>query len=160
MGNSRSFLRRTSLAAATAALVLAGSGPAQATAPEVSPLLGTQLAGSWRCAGTGGLAGFRFLTTFNQGGTFTVSFSDKVLSETHGVWKRTGLTTFSSFDQAFLYDVNGIADRIQSVDATYKIMSPTALRIDISGVVSRLADDAVLVQFPAVVNCTRMLIKN
>ena len=159
MGNLRS-LNRASIAAAAAALVLAASAtPAQATDNGVSPLLGTQLVGSWRCGGTGGLTGFRFLTTFNQGGTFTVSFSDKVFSETHGVWKRTGLTTFASTDQAFMYDVNGVADRIQPVDATYKIMSATALRIDINGVVTRFSDGAVLMTFPAVVNCTRMLIK-
>jgi len=150
-------MHRCSLLTATAALVLAAVGSAQAT--DTSPLLSTQLVGSWLCGGTGGLDGFRFLTTFNQGGTFTVSFSDKVFSDTHGVWKRTGLTTFASTDQAFMYDVNGTADRIQTVDATYKIMSSTALRIDINGVVNRFSDGAELMRFPAVVNCTRMLIK-
>jgi hypothetical protein len=157
MVKSRSLRQRISVVAASAALMLTAAGATQAT--DVSPVLGTQLVGSWLCGGTGGLAGFRFLTTFNQGGTFTVSFSDKVFSETHGVWKRTGLTTFASTDQAFMYDVNGVADRIQTVDATYKIMSSTALRININGVVNRFSDGAELQRFPAVVNCTRMLIK-
>jgi hypothetical protein len=162
MSASRSFLQHASLVT-LATLGLGLSSAASATAPKastqsVNPALGTTLVGSWRCAGTGGLDGVRFLTTFNAGGTFTVSFSDKVFSETHGVWKRTGLRSFASTDQAFLYAANGVADRIQTVDATYAIQTPVDLAITISGVVSQLADDAVVLQFDAVVNCKRMLI--
>src|SRR5688572_28072484 len=97
------MLKRTRLLiAAIAAALLVPTSVAFSTGrdrfddPDLNPDrdLGRTLVGTWQCEGSGGLAGFRFLTTFNTGGTFTVSFSNKILSETHGVWVRTGRNTF------------------------------------------------------------------
>jgi hypothetical protein len=161
------MLKKASLLVAlTAAALLVPTSLAFSTGrdrfddPDLDPDrdLGRTLVGSWQCEGTGGLAGFRFLTTFNTGGTFTVSFSNKILSETHGVWVRTGRNTFVSTDKAFIYDDAGIADRVQTVQASYVIKNPTDLVIDIDAVVTSIADGSVVMAFPAVVSCKRLLI--
>jgi hypothetical protein len=160
------MLRTRFFTALTAAALLLPSSLAFPTGrdrfddPDTNPDrdLGRTLVGSWQCMGTGGLAGFAFLTTFNTGGTFTVSFSNKILSETHGVWVRTGRNTFVSTDKAFIYDAAGLAERVQTVQASYVIPTPTDLVIDIDAVITQLDDGTVLDAFKAVVNCERILI--
>ena len=117
------------------------------------------LVGSWQCTGQRDATGLQFLTTFNQGGTFTVSFSSQAFSETHGNWRRTGLRTFQSTDLAFIYE-NGVATIAQLAQASYEVQSASRLRIDLV-LDQRRMDDGSQVFFTddAFVLCNRIDIR-
>lgn len=115
------------------------------------------LVGSWQCTGSRDAEGFSFLTTFNEGGTHTVS-ANLGEGETHGNWRRTGLRTFESTDLTFIYE-NEVATVIQLAHADYLIQSPDRLRIDL--VVDRrsIADGKrVILLEEFLVNCNRIRI--
>ena len=176
MRSLASILSRSSITAAMATLVLGATAPALASdtssdqvastlLSEVSAstnsslLLGTTIVGSWNCIGSEAFTGLRFLITYHAGGTFSITVSNRMFGDTRGIWERSGLTTFVTTEQGFVYDVSGIADSIQSVNTTLKLKSATELLINVSGVVNRLVDGVEVSRFQAPVTCKRMLIQ-
>jgi hypothetical protein len=176
MRSLASILHRSSITAAVATFVFGAAAPALAsdansdqvastllsevaTSANSSLLLRTTIVGSWNCTGSEAFAGLRFLITYHAGGTFSITVSNRMFGDTRGIWERSGLTSFVTTEQGFLYDVGGIADRIQSVNTTIKLKSATELLINVSGVVNRLVDGVEVTRFQAPVACKRMLIK-
>lgn len=176
MWSLASLMRRPAISATVAALVLGVSAPSYASDVDAdraagtllsevatnnssSLLLGATIVGSWNCTGGGAFTDLRFLITYHAGGTFSITVSNRMFGDTRGIWERSGLTTFVTTEQGFLYDTSGIADRIQSVNTSIKLKSATDMQIDVSGIVNRLVDGVEVARFQAPVACKRMLIK-
>ena len=119
------------------------------------------IVGSWLCTGVSGTPteGLLFLTNFNFGGTFSIDANIQGLSGVHGTFRRTGLFTFESIDQGFLFDASGFAGSIQTVNANFKIIEANRMIVDVDGIVQTL-DGTTVQQFTAQNDCERMVIGN